>query len=292
MRYLSVDIGGTFIKYGILDETERMIFQDKVKTKTNIDDAILRQVSGIIEGQLARYQDFSGIGISTAGIVDRDSGVIIYAGPTIPNYTGTPIKAYLENKFHLPVCVENDVNAALLGEIWKGAARNKLHVFCITLGTGIGGAYYHQQLTDGYHLQGNAVGYMLFDPETQMNYEDRASTSALNRLITTSLGENYTAEQVFAEAKRGDQVCHCMIQSWAKEVARGIAQIILIKDPSLFIIGGGISQQGDYLLTILKQQLQLFLPPDFLKTELKLAELYNDAALYGAIFPFIKQEGV
>lgn len=82
----------------------------------------------------------------------------------------------------------------------------------------------------------------------------------------------------------GGKECFDIILRWATEVASGLAQIILMKDPSIIIIGRGISKQGDYLLDLLKEHLNIFLPDNFLNTELKIAQL--DAALYGAVFPF------
>jgi len=290
VNYVSIDIGGTFIKYGVLDANHVFSFQSKIETKENIDDAIYHQVEVIITEQMQAYT-ISGIGISTAGIVDRNKGEIIYAGPTIPNYAGTAFKKRLTKRFHLPVYVENDVNAAMLGEVWKGAAKGADDVYCLTLGTGIGGAHYdNQQIIDGANLKADSIGYLLYDPETKLNFEARASTSALNQALKQELGDTFHAEKAFELARSGDKDCYDTICKWAVEVAKGLAQIILIKDPAIILIGGGISRQGDYLLNLIKKQLNIFLPANFLNTELKIAQLYNDAALYGAVFPFFKEE--
>lgn len=283
--YLTIDIGGTNIKYALMDEQHRLLDRGKTATPENTDNAILKQIDSVVEANIKKAS-IDGIGISTAGIVDRNKGEIIYAGPTIKDYKGTNFKKYLAEKYKLPVHVENDVNAALLGEIWKGAARNREDVFCITLGTGIGGAHYNQQLTDGFHHQANSVGYLLYDQETRTNYEQRASTSALNKRIANELGDEFTAETVFERAKNGNDICISIIESWANEVAKGLAQIILLSDPSCLLIGGGVSVQGDYLLEQIKKQIEAYLPADFLRTELRIAELFNDAALYGAVYPF------
>src|SRR5699024_795720 len=151
MKYLTIDIGGSFIKYALVDANHYLSYKEKVETRQNKENAILHQVEAIIQTSLDKGSHIKGIGISTAGIVDRKAGEIIYAGPTIPNYKGTPFKKYLADKFDIPVVVENDVNAALKGEMWKGAGRAREDVFCITLGTGIGGAYYQAGLVDGAH---------------------------------------------------------------------------------------------------------------------------------------------
>lgn len=289
MAYLSIDIGGTFIKFALFDEQQQLIHHQKTATKENLDHAILKQVEEIVINTMSRYT-ISGIGISTAGIVDRDKGEIIYAGPTIKNYRGTNFKKYLSDTFHLPVHVENDVHAALLGERWKGVAMDDQDIFCITLGTGIGGAYYHNGLMEGSYHQANSVGYLLYDSETETNFEMRASTSALNARIQSELGADLTTKQVFDHAKQGDNACNAVIAAWAREVAKGLAQIILIIDPSCIIIGGGISAQGPFLLKYIQQTIPQFLPINFMKTKIKIAKLGNDAALYGAVYPFFKEE--
>ena len=290
MKYLTIDIGGTFIKYAQLDANHDLSHTEKVETIENKDNAILHQVEAIIQASLDNGSHIKGIGISTAGIVDRAAGEIIYAGPTIPNYKGTPFKKYLSDKFGIPVVVENDVNAALKGEMWKGAGRGREDVFCITLGTGIGGAYYQAGLVDGAYNQANSVGYLLKDPRSGLNFEARASTAALSRRIKEMHGGRMDSETVFSLAKAGDQSSLDTLKAWAGNVAEGLAQIIILIDPKCLIIGGGISAQGDFLLDLIRAPLTDYLPEDFLKTELKIAELYNDAALFGAVQPFIKEE--
>ncbi|WP_020007946.1 ROK family protein [Salinicoccus albus] len=290
MSYLTIDIGGTFIKYAQLDASHHLSHTEKVETIENKDNAILHQVEAIIQTSLDNGSPIKGVGISTAGIVDREAGEIIYAGPTIPNYKGTPFKKYLSDQFDIPVVVENDVNAALKGEMWKGAGSGRDDVFCITLGTGIGGAYYQAGLVDGAYNQANSVGYLLKDPRSGLNFEGRASTAALKRRIKETHGGRMDSETVFSLAKAGDQNSLDTLKAWAGDVAEGLAQIIILIDPKCLIIGGGISAQGDFLLDLIQAPLTDYLPADFLKTELKIAELYNDAALFGAVQPFIEEE--
>lgn len=180
--YLAIDIGGTSIKSAFFSADQKMYGHVQEKTNDNSYHPIVDQVKQMIARAIAN-EAVTGVGISTAGVVDRQNGKIIYAGPTIPHYVGTAWKETLTNAYGIPVTVENDVNAALLGEVWKGAGRGKNHLFCITLGTGIGGAYYDHHIIDGPHFQANAVGYLVYDKKTNANYEDRASTSALNKRI-------------------------------------------------------------------------------------------------------------
>lgn len=284
VHYVSIDIGGTYIKSALLNGDAQLSFHEKVKTPINKNNAIIKQVQTIVANFGKRF-DLAGIGISTAGIVNSDQGKVMYAGPTISDYKDTNFKQALSN-LRLPVQVENDVNAALLGEWWKGAGRGHDDIYCMTLGTGIGGAYLHDRLIGGAHHQANSIGYMLYDPSSKTNYETRASTSGLTMQIKKQLGPEWTAKQVFSQARKGKARYLRLLDTWVCDVASGLAQIILLVDPELLIIGGGVSRQGDFLLEMITKQVNDFLPKNFMKTEIKMAELFNDAALYGAIYPF------
>src|SRR4030095_978286 len=142
-QYIGIDIGGTDIKYGVFGPDAELLFHDSVETpKGQAHIRIPEETVGIVTRLLAKYKNVRGVGISTAGVVDPVSGEIVFAGGTIPEYKGTNLKKRIEAQFGLPAIVANDVNAAACGEKWKGAARDSDHFFCITLGTGIGGALF------------------------------------------------------------------------------------------------------------------------------------------------------
>lgn len=286
--YITIDIGGTYIKYGLLNENEEIVHADKTRTPINHNQAIVRKVIRIVETFFEKHT-IKGIGISTAGIVDRAQGEIIYAGPTILNYKGTNFKAAL-SKFSVPVSVANDVDCALLGEIWRAHIPSDEATYCLTLGTGIGGAFFHHRLQSGAHLQGNSLGYLLYDPHTKTNYEMRAATTALNESITRAFGPGLSTAAFFERAKAGERKAIAILHDWSKEVAAGIAQIILLIDPKRIIIGGGISAQGDFLLEVIRKHVEVFLPENLLKTELMIATEQNNASLFGAVYPFFENK--
>ncbi|UPM41610.1 ROK family protein [Pediococcus acidilactici] len=265
---------------------EQLNFTDigKVNTEQNRNGHILKtllQISQTIQERI----ELAGIGVSTAGIVGRD-GSIQYAGPTIPDYIGTPIKTSLTAQANLPVSVVNDVDAALLGEVFTGQLVNQ-DVYCMALGTGIGGAHYRNgKIISGAHGQGNSVGYTLFDPQTNTNYEQRASTLVLERQLAD---KGVTVIDAFEKAKQGQATYESIIERWANEVARGIAEVVILFDPDYIIIGGAVSAQGQYLIDLFNKQLPALLPPDFNRTTLKIAQQGNQAQLIGAIVPFLKK---
>lgn len=286
--YITIDIGGTFIKYALLNENQQLSEVKQAATNSNENQTIQKTVKRIVEEYTTTHM-IKGIGISTAGIVQREKSEVMYAGPTIPNYQGTNFAKVL-SAYDLPVKVMNDVDAALLGEIWKSNIDAKQSIYCMTLGTGIGGAWYSAGLIDGAHFQGNSIGYLLYNQETNTNFEERASTKALNENIAATFPTHPSAQTVFEHAKKGDELCQRIIAEWTYEVAKGIAQIILLIDPDTIVIGGGISAQGDYLLQQIEVHLPKFLPDNFLKTNLEIATLKNNAALYGTVYPFINNQ--
>ena len=284
-QYLVFDIGGTSIKYGLFNEALQLSQTGKCLTKHNQDGYILKQLQAVTADYQQKY-DLDGVGVSTAGIVGPD-GAIQYAGPTITGYQGTPIKAALMKQTGLPVFVVNDVDAALLGEQLAGGAQGAESVYCVALGTGIGGAYVeHGQLMTGAHATANSIGYTLFDPLTQTNYEQRASTLTLDRKLRAY---NISVKDAFDEAKHNVSPFKDMINDWAAEVATGLAQVLLLFDPEILLIGGAVSLQGAYLTDLLTTALAPLLPPQLIQTKLSVAQLADKAQLYGAVAGLIEQ---
>ncbi|ATI72777.1 sugar kinase and transcription regulator [Lactobacillus plantarum JDM1] [Lactiplantibacillus plantarum] len=278
-QYLVFDIGGTTIKYGLIDEALHLSHEGKCLTEHNHDGLILKQLQRVTRDYQAEYS-LAGIGVSTAGIVGAD-GAIQYAGPTISDYQGTPIKAALMAQTGLPVFVVNDVDAALLGEQLAGGAKGATSAYCVALGTGIGGAYVEDgRLMMGAHATANSIGYTLYDPLTKTNYEQRASTLTLEYQLAKY---QMSVKDAFEEAKRGTVPYVAIINDWAAEVATGLASILLLFDPDILLIGGAVSLQGQYLVDLLNNALKPLLPPDLIKTKITTAELADKAQLYGAM---------
>ena len=288
-EYLSFDVGGTTIKTAIINDNFELSEHEVFPTNHNQNNYILNKIIEIIIKKSKKHS-FKGIGVSTGGIVDPQSGTILYAGPTIPNYKGTPLKTEIEKRTHIKANIVNDVNAALLGEYINGNARGYQSVYCIALGTGIGGAFMeHEHLYYGAFNQANSIGYMMYDPQTKTNFEQRASTLTLERLLRDKFG--ISPKQAFIEGSKDPQgPIQKTIDHWINDLGSVIANIILLLDPELILIGGAVSQQEDRLIRPLKNATLCYLPPDFMKTTINFATLHNNAALYGALFPFINRE--
>ena len=286
--YLGIDVGGTSIKFAVIDDNYKIIHYETCKTPDNetvkITDELFRVASLIKE-----TYNFKAIGISTAGVVDTENMIVISASPNIKNYIGVDFRRDLGDRLGVDVYADNDVNCALLGEQWLGGAKGLDEVFCMALGTGIGGAYYLDKLPSGSNFSVGEIGQSMYDFESKTNYEQRASTIALDRKIKAEMYDGISVIEFFELCKKDDATALRVLDEWIFELARGIVTLMLILDPKHIVIGGAVSQQGDYLLNKIEEKVRELHPIKINKTEFRAATLGNDAALYGAISPFIKK---
>ncbi|MDE6964570.1 MAG: ROK family protein [Lachnospiraceae bacterium] len=291
-QYICLDIGGTFIKHGIIDEEGNFLQKGAVETESEKGaQAILKKVDGIIREYLSGH-DAEGICLSTAGIVDSGAGTIIHANANIPNYTGTNLKGHFEEKYGIPCEVENDVNCAGLAEAVSGAAVGKKIVFCLTVGTGIGGCL----LVDGNIFHGGAncaceVGYMR---SANGSFEPEGTVSTLVAEAARRKGEpafRWNGRRVLGEAKRGDKVCMDVLEYMTKILGAGIANICYVVNPEIVVLGGGIMgrEYEDLLYPRIRSAMDSHLIPIIARhTELKMAVHRNDAGMLGAFYHFRK----
>ncbi|MCD8021428.1 MAG: ROK family protein [Lachnospiraceae bacterium] len=164
MRIAVLDIGGTSIKSGLWDGTQLSDVKETATMAQEGGAAVAARAADILRG----YGCLDAIGISTAGQVNTTEGSIHYANPNIPGYTGTPLKTVMEQKFQVPTAVENDVNAAALGELYFGAARGEESFLCLTYGTGVGGAIViNREVFHGANWSGGYFGGILVHPEAR-----------------------------------------------------------------------------------------------------------------------------
>lgn len=175
MTTIVLDIGGTAIKSGLYINGT---LTDLKETPTEASQGGAH-VTARAKEIIATYQQhtpFERIGISTAGQVDPVRGQIIYANENIPGYTGTKLKEILEQEFHVPVAVENDVNAAAIGESVFGAGKNRSNFVCLTYGTGVGGAIFSGgKLYSGSSYSAGEFGAIVTHPEARKIEEDMFS---------------------------------------------------------------------------------------------------------------------
>lgn len=230
---------------------------------------------------------FDGIGISTAGQVDPVAGIIRYANDNIPGYTGMRVRDIMEEEFGVPAAVENDVNAAALGEGKFGAGKEEKDFLCATYGTGVGGAIViGGEIYRGSACSAGEFGGILIHPQDRIAgdpfsgcYERYASTTALVKLAGRLDPDLDSGRKIFARITEPD--VRAVVEEWAEEIAYGLVTLICIFNPSCIILGGGVMAQP-YILERVEEKVRARIMPSFSQLKLKQAMLGNRAGLLGA----------
>ena len=281
MRIAALDIGGTAIKYGVWEAGQLTGLSERPTPVTCTKD-LISEILKIVQ----TLDKPDALGISTRGQVDG-SGSILYDNGPIEDYTGTPLKAILEDALGIPVWVENDVNAAAWGEACCGAGVGQSDFLCLTYGTAVGGAIIlNGQLYKGANWSAGEFGSMqLFSQKPAWQgfggayYENMASTSAL---VTA-------ARAVDSSLTNGRQVCGRMddpliisvVDQWVRNVSFGLSTLIHIFNPGLIVLGGGL-MQNDKIFRQISACTMTQLMPGFECVQLKPAKLGNRAGIIGA----------
>ncbi|WP_370851090.1 ROK family protein [Megasphaera sp.] len=286
MIYSCFDIGGTAVKYGLIDETGRFHKKGSVPTQTETagGPGLVHKVLSLIQRQLADHP-LQGIAISTAGIVEPETGRIEYA-MSIPGYSGTDWKALIGEEFDLPCVVENDTNCAALGEMWLGAGKGCRSLAAVTVGTSIGGAV----IVNGQVLHGvsHAAGEIAYMRVPAGRLHDVASASSLCRAAAKAKAANpekVDGYQVCNWLNAGDPRVVPVFEKFCQNLADGLTNIISLIGPECLILGGGIMAREDLIRPQLEKALKTRLPEMMRqKTKLAFASLQNDAGMLGALY--------
>ncbi|MCI9040974.1 ROK family protein [Dubosiella newyorkensis] len=290
-RFICIDIGGTAIKYGVLDSNGEIVLIRETPTYAiEGGPALAKRIYGLCEELLEEVSDIQGIAISSAGVVDTNRACIIHASDAIPNYAGTSFKDTLA-PFGLPVEAENDVNCAGLGEYVSGSAKNARLALILTIGTGIGGCF----IENGRLLHGNSysaceVGYLPFEEET---FQNLASTSALCRFVAERKGDQldrWNGRRIFKESAKGDPICQEEIERLGKRLGKGIAMLCYILNPQIVVLGGGIMSQEEKLRPWIEEGFkQASIPLIANSTTIRFASHQNAAGMKGALVHFLQK---
>lgn len=271
--FVGVDVGGTNIKIGIVDDEGRSVASHPIHTveESGPADAAKRvgetiqnliAKSGIEEGAIVR------VGLATPGPMDIPSGMLLGPG-NLPHWHNAPIRDLMSKACGLPVTFANDANAAAYGEFWSGAAREYRSMVLFTMGTGIGGGIITEgMLIEGVHSCGGELGHIIIDsrPEAPVNslgirgtLEGYCGAYAVIRRTQEALaagnksslskridaGEELTPLMLSEEAERGDQLSLDLIMETARFMAIGAVTAIHTIDPESVVIGGAMTFGGE-----------------------------------------------
>lgn len=283
MRIAVLDIGGTSIKSGIWIDGELAQLREQ---DTNAKEGAGRVMERAVE-IVRSYGSFDAVGISTAGQVDFTEGSIRYANENLPGYTGMKVREIFEAEFKVPTAVENDVNAAAIGEGKFGAGKGKEDFLCLTYGTGVGGAIViGGEVYRGSACSAGEFGAILLHPEDRVEkdpfsgcYEKYASTTALIERARRFDPALTDGRKLFARI--GEPGVKVIVEEWAEEVVHGLVSLICIFNPSCVILGGGVMSQP-YILELVEKKVRRRIMPSFAGLVFRQAQLGNRAGLFGA----------
>lgn len=296
-KVISFDIGGTFIKYGVVNADGEILVKDKFPSPDkNCSITIPEHLTRIIKN-LSKHHEISGVSISTTGQIDSMKGEVIFSSDNLPDYSGCKIVKTIENSTGLKCILENDVNCAAIGEMWKGAAAGRNTLFCMTIGTGIGGAI----IIDGKLYKGTGgfageIGHTIINEHgekcncgKQGCYERYASTSSFIRNYIKSSGvkDQIDGIEIMRKVNENDSTAIRTYDEFLDHIVTGLVNVTHLLDPGLIVIGGGISEQGEPFFNELNKKFKEAVLESYASyTKIVKAELGNDAGLLGAAYIF------
>ena len=307
MYYLGVDLGGTNIAVGLVDEAGKIITKASTPTLSGrpIEEVVAdmaRVCNKVVEDANVSMNDVKAIGIGSPGTVDNKNGVIVYSNNI--KMENVNLREMLQKHINKPVNLENDANAAAFGEYVINGKGAQSFVF-ITLGTGVGGGVVIDgKIYRGFNGAGGELGHITtVENGVQCScghkgcWATYASVTALIRQTKEAMDKNpdsamhewvkangkVSGRTAFDCAKKGDKAAKEVVDGYIRHIGEGLVSVLNIFQPEKLLIGGGISKEGDYLLNPLKEYVygedyNKYMP----KTSIEIATLFNDAGIIGA----------
>ncbi len=308
--YAGIDLGGTFIKCGIVSDRGKILIKDKIPTgKERPYDEIAQDMAELVRTLAAKVglstEKLDGAGIGSPGFINSERGIIVYSNNF--DWHDVPLVASLESKLDMPVSITNDANAAALGENFCGAGKAYRSMVLVTLGTGVGGGIILDgKLYEGGYSAGAEIGHEVIRVDGEKCtcgrkgcLEAYASATALIRRAKRAMSKNpdsklwelcggdingIDGKMIFDALGCGDKTAKRVIKDYVKYLAAGIVNIANVFRPEAILLGGGISAAGDALMIPLYKEFEsgVFGGNESAPVKLKLATLGNDAGICGA----------
>ena len=312
MYKLGIDLGGTNIVAGVVDDNFKILATAKRKTDCpRPADAILDDMAAValeaIKSAGLKVEDIDAAGVGTPGAINPVDGIVCYANNLA--FFDVPMAQMLKDRTGIDFYIENDANAAAYGEFVAGAGKGAKDFIMITLGTGVGGGIIVDgKIYSGANYAGGELGHTVISMDGEMCscgrqgcWEAYASATALIRQTKQAMikypdtvmwelcGKDINAVNgltAFDAMRKGDKAGKIVVDKYIEYIAVGIANNINIFQPEIICIGGGISKEGDNLIEPIKKYVEgdNYARSMKKKAEIKVAELGNDAGIIGAAF--------
>ena len=308
MYYIGIDLGGTNIAVGLVNDEKKLVYKKSRPTLTNRKiEEIIKDMAElaleVLRDNNIPESDVGAIGIGSPGTVDGKNGVIIYSC-NIP-FDNTNIREEFKKYTAIPVYCGNDADVAALGEAYAGAAEGCDSAIMITLGTGVGGGIIiNKHIVAGFNGAGGELGHMVIVHEgvpcncgRKGCWEAYSSATGLIRMTKEAMQEtketllweicpnidDVEGKTAWDALAKGDKVAAAVIDKYIRYLATGLTNIINIFQPEVLCLGGGVAKQGQLLIDMLmpyieKERYSKGIP----QTVIKPAVLGNDAGIIGA----------
>ena len=292
---IGIDIGGTMTKIGLVDIHQKLIAKKSIETKAwRTPEAIIEEIAkttlAMLEEEEIAMDQCVGVGVGVPGTVDSKNGVVLYSNNI--KWENVELAKAIGSYLPIPVSIANDADCAALGEAVAGAGKGYQDVVVLTLGTGVGGGIILDgKIYEGKGIGGSELGHMVIvengEPCTcgrKGCLEAYASATALKRDAKRATGKELEPKEIFEAAKAGDTALKEVVETYIRRLGTGVVNIVNIFRPQLFVLGGGVSEQGDALLAPLRKILaeNCFGGTKGELPELEVAALGNDAGMIGA----------
>jgi len=319
-NFIGIDLGGTNIVSLLVNKKGEIISKDKRKTlakdgKEKTINQLVNSVKSIIKEGEKRGIDFEsilGLGIGAPGPLNIRKGIVCSA-PNLPDWRNVHLTKILRDKLKLPVFLENDANAAALGEWWKGAGKNVKNLVLLTLGTGIGGGIIiNNEVFHGSYDAAGEIGHMIIHEGglpcscgKRGCFEAYASATGVVKRTITAIKEGgesilldwisgnlekINCKLVYQAAKEKDKLSQWIAEETARYLGIGIANIVNILNPEMIILSGGMSQAGDLLLKPVRKYAKRYaLEPAIKRVKIVRGSL-KDAGAIGAVVTVLKRK--
>ena len=313
---LVVDLGGTKVAAALMTQDGEILSRQEQPTCQLGPQPLIAQIVDLLHAASAEnglnLASVLGVGVGIPAVLEPGSDHVIWA-PNLSGWRDVALRPALENQLGLPVFIEYDGHAAVLGEWWRGAGRGYQSLAMVIVGTGIGGGLILDgRLYRGRNRLAGAAGWFAMTDQADLDdprhhdlghWESLAAGPGIARQAQAQLkdhpdsmlhklGEPYspTARQVFEAARSGDPLALQVVQDTAGRIGLGVANIVSLVNPELVILGGSVGRQGDLLLPRVRQVVRLWAQPASARSvEITCSKLGPDAGLYGAAYAVLSR---
>lgn len=307
--YVGIDLGGTNIVAGVVNENYEIIAKAKTPTaRPRPAEDILLSCAQVVKEAVANagltLDDIEAVGLGSPGLIDSDKGIVEYSNNL--DFYNVPAADILERELGKKIYCENDANAAAYGEFVAGSAKGVKDAVCITLGTGVGGGIIIDgKIYSGFNYGGAELGHTVIEVDgpactcgRKGCFEVFSSATGLIRMTKEAMSDHadshmhkmckgeVDARLAFDAMRMGDVYAKEVVDKYIKYLAAGIANVINTFQPEILCIGGGVCNEGDALLIPLKERVfsEVYTKRSDRNTNIVIASLGNDAGIIGAAF--------